>query len=369
MKIGLLGPTYPFRGGISHYTTLLFKHLKAAHDVKFISFKRQYPKILFPGKTDKDLSSTPLTEEGVEYLLDSMNPFTWARVAREFIRFQPDILIIPWWVSFWTPQFWYIASKVKKAGNTKILFLCHNVLPHETSRLNLWGRKLVLGQGDFFITHSNDEITQLEKLIPGAMAKRSFHPTYAELNTTCVEISERNFEEPYNLLFFGFVREYKGLKYLIEAIAKLQDGPEVRLTIAGEFWDDKAPYVELIKELKIEDKVTIIDRYIQNEEFAGLFNKTDLVVLPYITVTGSGALQLALGNNKPVITTNIGSLSEIVIDGFNGFGVAARDSSALAEAIKKGLKRDIYDKMVGNISNDKERFSWQRMIETIESFI
>lgn len=368
MKIGLLGPTYPFRGGIAHYTTLLFRHLKKTHEVKFISFKRQYPAILFPGKTDKDESASPLKEAGVEYGLDSLNPLTWWKVAYDFLRWEPDILIIPWWVTFWTLQFWYICRYIKKSGKTKVLFLCHNVVPHETGRLDLMGRKLALGQGDYFIVHSDEEGDQLHRLIPGCRVKRAFHPTYGELNTVEGEICRDGFFPPYSLLFFGFVREYKGLKYLIRAIAELKGEIDIKLTVAGEFWEDIEPYKNLLNDLNIIDMVEIIDRYIPNEELGQLFCKSDLVVLPYISVTGSGALQLALGLNKPVITSAIGSLREVVISDFNGFTVPPRDPSALAGAIRAALKPDTHARLIENIKGDKHRFSWDNMVETIESF-
>jgi glycosyltransferase involved in cell wall biosynthesis len=368
MKIGLLGPTYPFRGGIAHYTTLLFRHLKKTHDVKFISFKRQYPAILFPGRTDKDDSNSPLKEPGVEYGLDSLNPFTWRKVANDFLRWEPDILVIPWWVTFWVLQFWYICRSVKKAGKTKILFLCHNVVPHETGKLDLMGRKLALGQGDYFIVHSDEEADQLRKLIPGCLVKRTFHPTYGELNTFEANTCKKELSPPYSLLFFGFVREYKGLKYLIRAIAELKGEVDIKLTVAGEFWEDIEPYQKLIMDLDVQEMIEIIDRYIPNEELGQLFCRSDLVVLPYISVTGSGALQLALGLNKPVITSAIGSLKEVVIDGFNGFAVPPKNPSALAEAIKKVLRPDTHARLIENIEGDKYRFSWDKMVETIEDF-
>ena len=157
MKICLIGPTYPFRGGISHYTTLLYRHLQKCHDVTFISFIRQYPRMLFPGKTDIDSSKEHFREEGVFPMLDSMNPFTWLKSARNIIRRRPDLVIIPWWVSFWAPQFWTISSLVKIFCNSKILFLCHNVVEHESKWIDKILTRFVLKKGDLFIVHSTED--------------------------------------------------------------------------------------------------------------------------------------------------------------------------------------------------------------------
>ena len=144
MKICLIGPTYPFRGGISHYTTLLYRSLRLRHEVTFISFTRQYPQLLFPGKTDLDTSQKEFREEGVLRLIDSCNPFTWIRAALEVRTQNPDLLILPWWVSFWAPQFWTITTLVKILTKVRVLFICHNVVEHESKRLDKVLTKLVL---------------------------------------------------------------------------------------------------------------------------------------------------------------------------------------------------------------------------------
>ena len=144
MKISLIGPTYPFRGGISHYTTLLYRHLKKRHEVHFFAFKRQYPKWLFPGETDKDSSSSPIWEDGVENILDSLNPITWFNVFLRTKRVNPELVIFPWWVSFWTPQFWTIAALVKIFTQAKILFICHNVVEHESKTIDKICTRFVL---------------------------------------------------------------------------------------------------------------------------------------------------------------------------------------------------------------------------------
>ena len=163
MKICLIGPTYPYRGGIAHYTTLLCRALRINHDVKFISFKRQYPRILFPGQSDKDTSREPLKIDNVDYLLDSMNPLTWVEVFKSINAYKPDKVIIPWWVAFWAPQFWSIVSLVKRNVQSEVVFICHNVIEHESHRLKKLATKAVLSKADRIITHSREDTLRLRE--------------------------------------------------------------------------------------------------------------------------------------------------------------------------------------------------------------
>ena len=169
MKICLLGPTYPFRGGISHYTTLLYRHLSKRHDTLFVSFVRQYPKWLFPGKTDIDPSKEHIQEQDVHKILDSMNPFTWCKAAKRIIKYDPDLVIIPWWVSFWAPQFLTISFLVKIFTDSRILFLCHNVVEHESKWMDKVLTGFVLRKGDLFIVHSAEDHDNLKEIVSDAV--------------------------------------------------------------------------------------------------------------------------------------------------------------------------------------------------------
>ena len=253
MKICLIGPSYPFRGGIAHYTTLLFKSLKKRHEVEFYSFKRQYPWFLFPGTTDKDYSNFVLQDDSARPLLDSLNPFSWLKVAFKIIKGDPDMTIIPWWVIFWAPQFLTIIFFLKLFSKTKVLFICHNVVEHEASFIKVLLSKAVLSKGNYYIVHSLEEKRNLIKLIGNKPIKETFHPTYEFFNLD--EIPRNAAKEKLGIddekviLFFGFVREYKGLKYLLEAMPEILKNMNVRLLIAGEFWSDKDTYLQLIKKL------------------------------------------------------------------------------------------------------------------------
>ena len=372
MKIALLGPTYPYRGGISHYTTLLYRALKKEHRINFFSFLRQYPKWLFPGKTDIDKSKTKIKEEGVERTLNSLNPFTWVKTAFLIKGFNPDLLILPWWSPFWMPHFLTICGILKLLSKTKIVFICHNVTMHEARFFDKACMRAVLGLGNYFIVHSQKEKQDLVALLPAADVRITFHPTYEIFKWKNLKKEEAKKElgvSGKTLLFFGFIREYKGLRYLLEALARvLEELKDITLLIAGEFWQDKAVYLDLIDRLGIRDKVKIFDQYIPNEEVEKYFRAADVVVLPYLSVTGSGVVQVALGLERPVITTNIGSLKRIVLHGKTGYLVEPANADALANSILKFFRENKEEEFTENIRKRREIFSWERLVKIIESF-
>ena len=370
MKIYLIGPTHPFRGGISHHTTLLYRYLQKRHESIFLAFKRQYPKLFFPGKTDIDPSQTHIKEERVYRKLDSMNPISWFKVARKIIKSDPDLVIIPWWTFFWAPQFWTISLLIKIFTSSKILFICHNVVMHESKLIDKLSTKFVLKNGDFFIVHSEDDQRNLLTMFPEARVKKSFHPTYDVFNTGVFDpykIRKKYGIEGKVILFFGFVREYKGLKYLIKAMPEILFEITVTLLIVGEFWQDKDEYLYLIDNLGIKDNIIIIDDYIPNEEVGSYFVAADLVVQPYTSATGSGIVQMAFGFNKPVVATMVGSLPEVVEDGKTGYLVQPRSSQELAEAIVKYFRENSAVRFKKNIEQESYKFSWDRMVDDIEN--
>ncbi|MBC2716529.1 MAG: glycosyltransferase [Desulfobacteraceae bacterium] len=372
MKFVLIGPSYPFRGGIAHYTTLLNQYLQNRHDVRFFSFKRQYPQWLFPGKTDIDPSKENISSPGTERIIDSINPLSWVIAARKIIQSDPDIVIFPWWVSFWAPQFLFISLIVKQFCRAKILFICHNVVAHESMFFDKLLTGMVFRQGDFFVVHSGEDKRNLLQMIPGANVKKNVHPIYDVFKISTQKLKARNKKSGLTghvLLFFGFVREYKGLKYLFEAMPEILKDMPATLMVVGEFWKDKTKYLDLIKSLAIEDHVVIVDEYIPNESVGEYFSAADVVVQPYVSATGSGVVQIAFGFNKPVIATNVGCLPEVVRDGETGYLIAPRSPSEIAEAVIKFFKENNGPVFSENIKKEKYRFSWDRLVDVIESFI
>lgn len=372
MRICLVGPTHPYRGGISHYTTLLYRHLKKKHDTLFIAFSRQYPKWLFPGKTDIDPSLSRIDEPCIQKILDSMNPVSWIRSALRVIKYQPDFIIIPWWVSFWAPQFWTISVIVKHFSNARLIFLCHNVVEHESGALNKLLTRMVLKKGDGFIVHSDEDLNNLKRILPGARVQKTFHPTYDVFNMA--DFNPGTIRSRYNitgniLLFFGFVRPYKGLKFLIKAMAKIVKSHDVTLMVVGEFWKDKDSYLSMIRALDLEKKVVVVDEYVANEEVGNYFCAADLVVQPYISATGSGVVQTAFAFEKPVLATRVGCLPEVIDHRKTGLLVTPGSEAAIAAEVTYFL--DLKDKHYFNTNIRKEnyKFSWNKLIETIEELI
>ncbi len=255
---------------------------------------------------------------------------------------------------------------VRKHTRAKIAIVSHNAIEHEASAWKKWASKKVLGQAHRVLVHSSQDKATLRQMLPaGTEIVQTFHPSYADLCPTRLERDEARAKLGLSgptLLFFGFVREYKGLDILLKAMpGVLKERPEVNLLVVGEFWKDKDNYLRQIKDLGLEKKVRVIDEYIPNEDMSLYFGAADLVVQPYRSATGSGIAQLAYGFDRPVVGTDVGSLSEVIEDGANGRLVPPRDSAALAKAIVESLAPDNLAKMNRNAALTKERFSWAEM--------
>lgn len=315
MKLAIIGPVYPYRGGIALFTTLLAKALEAQGDATLVvSFRRQYPGWLYPGASDKDPSQEALRTPA-EYLLDPLSPGAWRQSVRSIAAYQPDGVIIQWWTTFWAPPFAWISHSLRRRG-FPVIYLLHNVLPHEPRPWDAALARLALSAGSAFLAQSPQERARLLKLLPGARLSMSPHPVY-----TTFAPQEQNGDhaasrlqarrqlglpaEAALLLFFGIVRPYKGLDVLLAALGILrQAGICPRLVIAGEFWEGRSRYQEQIQQLGLQEQVDIFDTYIPNEQARQLFSAADLFIAPHIQATQSGAAELALGAGMPLIVTH-----------------------------------------------------------------
>jgi len=371
MRVCLIGPSHPFRGGIAHHTTLLYHHLQNRHEVSFYAFKRQYPRWFFPGRTDRDVSKKPLREDGAQHILDSINPITWWAVYRRIKKEAPDLVIIPWWSSFWTIQFWTIATLVKRFSSAKVLFICHNVVDHEHRVFSKRCARAVLRKGDHFFVHSENDARRLrEVLSPAAHITHVFHPLYDFFDHGPISKTEARTRlglEGDTILCFGFVRSYKGVDHLLAAMPLILRSRKVTLLIVGEFWEGREAFAEEITNLGVWDAVRVVDKYIPNEEVGLYFSACDLVILPYVSGTGSGVIQIAYGLEKPVVATRIGSLGEVVEDGKTGYLVNPGDPRALADAVIRFFEEQKESEFVENIRHAKERFSWERLVTLIDT--
>jgi glycosyltransferase involved in cell wall biosynthesis len=367
LKFVLVGTAYPHRGGIAHYVALLFDALvKAGHEVQVVSFSRQYPGLLFPGKTQDEEGTQPVRVES-DRLIDTINPFTWVKAGRRIRAMKPDMVVFKFWMPFFGPAYGTIVRVLKRAG-IRTCFLLDNVIPHEKRFVDLPFLRYALGPVDTFIAQSDSVAAELRQFRPGAPMEKAPHPVYSifgegkgraearkSLGVTASEVA----------LFFGFIRGYKGLLNLFEAVARVPRERDFQLLVGGEFYEDDAPYREAIRRLGIEDRVVMHDRYIPNEEVGDFFAAANVVVLPYLTATQSGIIQIAFNYDRPVITTDVGGLPEVVRPGELGEVVPPEDPAALASALVAYFDEGREVRYTLNVAEEKKRYSWDRMVEAL----
>ncbi|RPI29651.1 MAG: glycosyltransferase [Acidobacteria bacterium] len=368
----MIGPSHPFRGGLALHTTLLYRHLRRDHQVSFYGFKRQYPGWLFPGKTDRDNSKKPLTEPGIEYLLDSLNPWTWVRVVRRILADRPDLVIIPWWTFYWTPQFLTITALLKLLSKSRLLFICHNVFDHDSRFLSRFCAKTVLPRGDYFIVHSEEDRVRLSAIVPQQKITLGFLTgnECPENGTLSREEARRRLDLTGDLLlFFGFVRPYKGVEYLLQALPLILRERQVTLLLVGESWDGDKSINKHVEELSLERHIKRIDGYVPNEEVGLYFSAADLVILPYVSATGSGVVQSAFTFDRPVVASRVGSLPQTVDDGRTGYLIDPADPRALADAVLRFFREEKSREFIANIKLEKAKFGWERFVQLVEQTV
>ena len=374
MKVVVVGPTHPFRGGVSQYGTLLVKALRQRHEVFFASYSRQYLGWMYPGASDRDPSALAIHEEP-DFLFDAVSPRAWRRLADDVAARSPDLVLLPWTVAYWAPFFHIFLRRLAKAARRpRTAFLCHNVVEHEDSAIKRSISRRVLGQADVFITHSRADAALLKDLLGLADEGRvlvSPHPEYRHLNVRPVDQAAARAKLGITaervILFFGFVRNYKGIEVLADAMPLLLAELSVHLVVAGEFWDGARRFLWRLKKLGLEDAVTTVPRFVPNEEVPVFFIAADLVVLPYRSATQSGVVQMAYGFERPVVATNVGGLPEMIRDGETGILVPPGDPAALASAIVDFFRNGRGPAMRAAIQGRRGEFSWERMVETIEA--
>ncbi|CUS80113.1 Glycosyltransferase involved in cell wall bisynthesis [Candidatus Kryptonium thompsonii] len=369
MKIIIVGPVYPYRGGIAHYIKLLYKSLiRNNHDVKIFNFKRLYPNFLFPGKTQFEKSDEVEKIES-KRIIDSVNPISWFTTGFKIAKEKPDIVIFKYWLPFFAPCFGITAGIIKLLSNSKIIFICDNITPHEKFPLSKPLSKFAFLFVDHFIVQSTSVEEDLLKIKPRASYKKVFHPIYEIFGKPIDRNEARKLlgirPDEKILLFFGYIRGYKGLDLLLKSMKLVLSKFPVKLLVAGEFYEDPKRYYKIVEEEGIADFVIFKSEYIPNDEVKVYFCASDLVVLPYISATQSGIVQIAYNFNKPVIATNVGGLPEVVIDGETGF-VVEPSSEKLAEAIIKFFEWDLAETFSKNIENVKEKFSWEHLVQILE---
>jgi len=374
VKAAILGPTYPHRGGIAHYTTLLARALHARHSLSIVSFRRLYPGFLFPGTTQFDASEDRI-EPPVppEAILDSMNPFTWARAGSRLRALDPDFLVVPWWHPFFGPSLGKAARGARRSrGRPVRVFLCHNVAPHEGTPLDRALTSYGLGAADAFLVHARSEAEKLRDLARGRPVRVHPHPSYEIFSRGAPSREEARRALDLDgrvILFFGYVRPYKGLEDLLLALTLARPDSWDRLVVVGEFYDPPERYRALLEHPALRDRVRVVNRYVPNEEVARYFAAADVAALPYREATGSGIAQIAFGAGLPVIATRTGGLEEVVEEGTTGLLVPPRDPTAMARAIERYFDERLAERLRAGVRASARRFGWEGLVEAIEALV
>ena len=371
MKIVLVGPFPPFRGGISDLNVALAHHLSKRHEIHAINFTTQYPKVLFPGKTQFKKGDHALEVDSIR-CLSSINPFSWRKTANKIIDLEPDLVLFSFWLAFFAPAFSGVAKKIKKYLDANIMAICHNIIPHEEHLLDTRLTKRFFCFIDSFIVLSKKVENELLNIVPGAKYKYSPHPVYNIFKNTLSKEqakAELNIATKKVLLFFGLIRKYKGLDILINAMEKINNElDDYTLLIVGECYENKAKYTDLIKNAGITDNVQCHYSFVPDNEVGKYFSASDVVVLPYKSASQSGIVQIAYHFDTPVIVSNVGGLPEIVDEGKTGYCVEP-SSIAFAKAIKAFYEKDNINELNSNISDYKSQFSWDIMVDSIEELV
>ncbi|GAB4500572.1 MAG: glycosyltransferase [Anaerolineales bacterium] len=371
MKFALVGPVYPYRGGIAHYTTMLAQTLiKRGAPTHVVSFRRQYPRWLYPGQSDRDPSQNPLRVDA-EYLLDPLYPWTWWQTARRMAEWQPDMVMIQWWTTFWAPAFAALAFLLRRRG-IKVMFVIHNVMPHEPRLWDRWLARLALRQGQHFLVQTEREKARLLSLLPQAQTITASLPVYDMFTSQRIPRADAKqklglpADEPI-ALFFGIVRPYKGLRFAIEALAELRArGSKLRLLVVGEFWEDMTVYLRLIESRGLSAQIQIENRYISDEEIGLYFSSADVFVAPYIGGTQSAAVKVALGFGLPIVISRAIISEELENDATHRlYWVDPQDVSALADAMEQGCQEGSSISALG--ANPADGSEWDRLVDAIES--
>lgn len=370
MKIIIVGPAHPYRGGIAAFTDRLATEFVAENvDVELYTFTLQYPSFLFPGKTQYSEAPAP-DKIKIFRKINSINPSSWIKTAKEIKTKNPDMVIFAYWMSFFAPCYARMAKIIKKNKHSRCIGLVHNMMPHEKTLLDILFPPRFVKSMDAFVALSKSVLQDVSDLDKNNKPKQfSPHPLYdhyGDREDKLMAMSSLYLDTNYNyLLFFGLIREYKGLDLLLKAMADERiDNYPLKLVIAGEFYDKKEAYLQMIDSLNIKDKIIICDKYIPDEEVKNFFNLADMVVQPYKSATQSGVTQVAYHFEKPMLVTNVGGLREIVPDGIVGYVVEPQPSK-IADAICDFYDNEREEFFENNIVEEKKKYEWSKMTATI----
>ena len=369
MKIISIGPAYPYRGGLAAFSDRLAQQFtKEGHNIEIFTFSLQYPGILFPGKTQFTDGHPP---EGIRITrrLNSINPLNWIKTGIRIKKEKPDILLIRYWLPFMGPCFGTIARIAKSNNHTKVICIFDNVIAHEHRPGDRILTKYFVNSIDGAVVMSQTVLNDLITFRKEIHVKLSPHPLFDNYGLPVGRseaIAALNLDKDCSyMLFFGFIRAYKGLDLLIGAFSDSRlRNRNLKLVIAGEFYENDAPYKDLIKKYNLENEIIFYNYFIKDSEVPLFFSIADLVVQPYKTATQSGVTQIAYYFEKPMLVTDVGGLREIVQDGKCGY-VVRPEPEFIAEAILDFFDNNRKEQFTEGVKREKEKFSWEIMTKAI----
>jgi len=369
MKIAIIGTSWPFRGGLAAYNERLAKAFAdAGHEVKIHTFSLQYPGFLFPGKTQLASWEKPADLNIVEDV-NSVNPINWLITGNKIKNERPDLVVVKFWLPFMGPAFGTILRRIKSNGHTKVVSILDNIIPHEARFGDRPFTNFFTKPVDAFLSQSasvQEDLSQFDTIKPRTLNP---HPLFDNFGTReSIELARQRIGVPIEgiyFLFFGFIRDYKGLDLLVEAMSDPRlKASGAKVIVAGEFYSNEEKYLQLIKKHGVSDDIILKTEFIPDDQVAHFFNACDVVVQPYKDATQSGVTQIAYHFEKPMIVTNVGGLAEIVPHGKSGF-VCEPNVKDLAETLVNVLQPGVVNQLTEGTKEEKKRFTWETMVESI----
>jgi len=365
----IVGPAHPLRGGLATYNERLAREYQAmGYAVTLLTFSLQYPKILFPGKSQFSDAPKP-TDLDIDVAINSINPFNWIKVGLQYKKLRPDLVIFRYWMPFMGPCLGTIARLIKKNKLSKCIAITDNIIPHEKRAGDTAFTNYFLKAMDGFVAMSKkvlEDISIFNKIKPRVFVP---HPLYDDFGPALpMDEAKKSLSlavDANYLLFFGFIRKYKGLDLLLQAFAQMDYVKHnTYLIVAGEFYEEAQPYLDLISQLNIADRIILRTDFIPNNQVAQYFSAADMVVQTYKTATQSGVTQIAYFYNKPMLVTNVGGLAELVPHLKVGY-VCEQNPSDIAQQLNAFYAQNIAATLTANILIEKEKFSWNKLAEEI----
>ncbi len=373
MKIAFIGPAFPFRGGIAEFLMNTVKKVSEKdHELRVFSFLKQYPKLLFPGKGQLNPTEDDNTYDTVRTLVP-YNFLTWKKGINEILDYHPDLVIIKYWVPFFAPMYAKIINEIHAISKAKVMYIIHNIHFHERWPFGRFFSQMALKRSDYLVSLSENVYNSIFEIMPEYPKQnviKAFHPNYEVTALNEKEKHDAYFDLKISpkktILFFGYIKPYKGLDVLIKAFKEVnKHNKDVQLVIAGEVYGNEQPYYNLIKDNSLEDFIIFHNYFIKNEDIPKYFAIADVVVQPYRSATQSGVSLLALSYGKPVISTKTGALDEIIIPNKNGILVPPEDETALSNAIIDFFEKYDRESMVQFIQYAIDNYSWDSFIDII----